>query len=110
MGPVILETILAQTNVVAVVWAGLPGQESGNALVDVLYGSTSPSGKLPFTIAKQADDYGTALVLDSLVDPFAEGLFVDYRHFDMNNLSPRYEFGYGLCKAPLILMNEMKAC
>jgi beta-glucosidase len=47
VGPVILESILALPNVVAVVWAGIPGQESGNGLVDVLYGSTSPSGKLP---------------------------------------------------------------
>lgn len=47
VGPVILESILAQPNVVAIVWAGLPGQESGNALVDILYGDVSPSGKLP---------------------------------------------------------------
>nr|AMR94085.1 glycoside hydrolase family 3 beta-glucosidase [Evansstolkia leycettana] len=95
VGPVILETILAQPNVKAIVWPGLPGQESGNALVDVLYGSTSPSGKLPYTIAKQFSDYGTTWTT-SLVDDFTEGLFIDYRHFDENNITPRYEFGYGL--------------
>lgn len=47
VGPVILENILALDGVKAVVWAGLGSQESGNALVDILYGSTSPSGKLP---------------------------------------------------------------
>jgi beta-glucosidase len=47
VGPLILENILAQPNVVAIVWAGIPGQESGNGLVDVLYSSTAPSGKLP---------------------------------------------------------------
>lgn len=47
VGPVILENILALDGVKAVVWAGLGSQESGNALVDVLYGSTNPSGKLP---------------------------------------------------------------
>lgn len=47
VGPVILEDILALDGVKAVVWAGLGSQESGNALVDILYGSTNPSGKLP---------------------------------------------------------------
>lgn len=95
VGPVILETILAQPSVKAIVWAGLPGQESGSALTDVLYGSVSPSGKLPYTIAKQRSDYGTGWV-NAEVDTFQEGLFIDYRHFDESGLVPRYEFGYGL--------------
>jgi beta-glucosidase len=89
-----LESILALPSVVAVVWAGIPGQESGNGLVDVLYGSTSPSGKLPFTIAKQRSDYGTAVKDGN--DQYPEGLFIDYRHFDKNTIIPRYEFGFGL--------------
>ncbi|OJJ50194.1 hypothetical protein ASPZODRAFT_128815 [Penicilliopsis zonata CBS 506.65] len=95
VGPIILETILAQPNVVAIVWAGLPGQESGNALVDVLYGSVSPSGKLPYTIAKKEADYGTGWVMGE-IDDYPEGLFIDYRHFDHEGIQPRYEFGYGL--------------
>lgn len=95
-GPIILETILALPGVQAVVWAGLPSQESGNALVDVLYGLTSPSGKLPYTIGKSANDYSTRVVNGD--DNFSEGLFVDYRHFDSKNIAPRYEFGFGLCK------------
>jgi beta-glucosidase len=94
VGPLILETILALPNVQAVVWAGIPGQESGNGLVDVLYGSTSPSGKLPYTIAKSATDYGTSV--QSGDDSFPEGLYIDYRHFDKAGITPRYEFGYGL--------------
>ncbi|KAI1499229.1 glycosyl hydrolase family 3 N terminal domain-containing protein [Biscogniauxia marginata] len=94
VGPVILETILAEPNVKAIVWAGLPSQENGNALVDILYGDTSPSGKLPYTIAKAEADYGTRV--SSSNDNFVEGLFVDYRHFDQEDIEPRYEFGYGL--------------
>ncbi|KAI1134689.1 glycoside hydrolase family 3 protein [Hypoxylon sp. FL0543] len=94
VGPVILETILAQPNVKAIVWAGLPSQENGNALVDILYGDTSPSGKLPYTIAKSANDYGTGVVTGN--DDFKEGLYVDYRRFDHEGIEPRYEFGYGL--------------
>jgi len=101
VGPVILETILAQANVKAVVWAGLPSQENGNALVDVLYGDVAPSGKLPYTIAKSANDYGTTISQGD--DSFSEGLFIDYRHFDKSNIAPRYEFGYGLCKYLLAL-------
>lgn len=94
VGPLILETILALPSIVAVVWAGIPGQESGNGLVDILYGSTSPSGKLPYTIAKAAGDYGATLQTGT--DNFAEGLFIDYRRFDENAIAPRYEFGFGL--------------
>ncbi|KAH8160191.1 hypothetical protein CIB48_g8062 [Xylaria polymorpha] len=94
VGPIILETILAQPNVKAIVWAGLPSQENGNALVDVLYGDTAPSGKLPYTIAKSANDYGTTISRGD--DSFSEGLFIDYRHFDKSNIAPRYEFGFGL--------------
>ncbi|KAI0429437.1 glycoside hydrolase superfamily [Xylaria sp. FL1042] len=94
VGPVILETILAQANVKAIVWAGLPSQENGNALVDILYGDTAPSGKLPYTIAKSTNDYGTTITSGN--DNFAEGLFIDYRHFDKANIAPRYEFGFGL--------------
>ena len=94
VGPLILESILASPNVIAVVWAGIPGQESGNALVDVLYGSTSPSGKLPYTIAQSASDYGTSVINGD--DSYPEGLFIDYRRFDKNNITPRYEFGFGL--------------
>jgi beta-glucosidase len=94
VGPLILESILALPNVVAVVWAGIPGQESGNGLVDILYGSTSPSGKLPFTIAQKATDYGTSVAPGD--DSYTEGLFIDYRHFEKAGITPRYEFGFGL--------------
>ncbi|KAI1453825.1 glycoside hydrolase family 3 protein [Annulohypoxylon moriforme] len=94
VGPVILETVLAQPNVKAIVWAGLPSQENGNALVDILYGDVSPSGKLPYTIAKSASDYGTGVVRGN--DDYKEGLFIDYRRFDQEGIEPRYEFGYGI--------------
>ncbi|KAM5539635.1 hypothetical protein V8D89_006744 [Ganoderma adspersum] len=54
VGPVILKTWIGRQNVTAVLWAGLPGQESGNALVDMLYGVVNTSVRLPYTIAKSA--------------------------------------------------------
>ena len=90
-------------NVTAVIYAGLPGQESGNSIVDVLYGDVSPSGRMPFTIAKNESDYGYLLNSTISSGPypqsnFSEGLYIDYRHFDKAGIAPRYEFGFGLCK------------
>uniref|UniRef100_A0A2D3V4P7 beta-glucosidase n=1 Tax=Ramularia collo-cygni TaxID=112498 RepID=A0A2D3V4P7_9PEZI len=88
-------------NITAVLFAGLPGQETGNSLVDILYGDVSPSGRLPYTVAKNESDYG--ILLNSTIgsgpypqDDFTEGLYIDYRHFDKYNITPRFEFGYGL--------------
>jgi beta-glucosidase len=90
-------------NITAVLFAGVPGQESGNAIADVLYGDVNPSGRLPYTVARQESDYGH--LLNSTFDPsipaflqsnFTEGLYIDYRAFDAKNITPRYEFGYGL--------------
>ncbi|KAF8251875.1 hypothetical protein K440DRAFT_578757 [Wilcoxina mikolae CBS 423.85] len=100
VGVVLLEAFIKHPNVTAVLFAGLPGQESGNSLVDVLYGDVNPSGKLPFTIAKKASDYGVhinnATNIEVPQEDFSEGLFIDYRHFDKKGIKPRYEFGYGL--------------
>ncbi|GCB20149.1 probable beta-glucosidase M [Aspergillus awamori] len=91
-------------NVTAVVLAHLPGQDTGHALVDILYGRANPSGKLPYTIAKQASDYGTLLHPSEPQTPyglfpqsdFSEGVYIDYRAFDKDNITPQFEFGFGL--------------
>ncbi|KAI1853966.1 hypothetical protein JX266_001107 [Neoarthrinium moseri] len=95
------ENWIDHPNVTAVLYAGLPGQESGNSLVDILWGDESPSGKLPYTIARNQSDYGA--LLNSTVsfdafpqDNFTEGLFIDYRYFDKNEIEPLFEFGFGL--------------
>ena len=41
----------------AILAAHYPGQESGNSIVDVLYGDVNPSAKLPYTIAINGSDY-----------------------------------------------------
>jgi hypothetical protein len=60
-----------------VLWAGLPGQEAGNSLADVLYGDWNPSGRLPYTIAKRPEDYSAQLALGGgsgvLRIPYTEG-------------------------------------
>ena len=79
----------------------MAGQETGNAITDVLYGDFNPSGRLPYTIAKQASDYSAQLatgggVDDTLAIPYSEALNIDYRHFDAAGIEPRFEFGFGL--------------
>ncbi|WVO12926.1 hypothetical protein L204_100534 [Cryptococcus depauperatus] len=102
VGPMLMEEWIDHPNVTAVLWAGLPGQESGNSLVDVLYGAYNPSGRLPYTIAKKRSDYPADIVYTDTNEPkitqvdYTEGLFIDYRHFLAKNITPRFEFGFGL--------------
>lgn len=92
-------------NVTAVLFAHLPGQDSGRALVEILFGMQSPSGKLPYTLAKNESDYGGLLAPSQAEDgeyeyfpqsDFSEGVYIDYRAFDKQNVEPRFEFGFGL--------------
>lgn len=102
VGPVLLGDFPDHPNITAILWAGLPGEQSGNAITDVLFGRVNPSAKLPFTIGKTRADYGTDVLYfpnDGTGSPqinFTEGVFIDYRAFDQANITPAYEFGYGL--------------
>lgn len=100
-----MENFVNMMNVKAVLLANLPGTESGNAIVDVLFGDVNPSGRLPYTIARKEEDYGPGSKIKYLPSPsdglspqqnFSEGLYIDYRYFDKKDIAPRYEFGYGL--------------
>ncbi|EXJ63574.1 beta-glucosidase [Cladophialophora psammophila CBS 110553] len=102
VGPVILEDFAGLESVKAIIFANLPGQESGNALADVLFGRTDASGRLPYTVGRSLVDYGPGapvLYYPNAIIPqvdFKEGLFIDYRHFDKADIEPRYPFGHGL--------------
>lgn len=103
VGPVIVEPWINLPGVKAVLFAHLPGQESGNAIADVLFGDVNPSGRLPYTIAKREKDYGPSATIMKTAVPamypqqnFTEGLYIDYRYFDKHDIEPRYEFGFGL--------------
>ncbi|MCM1223665.1 MAG: glycoside hydrolase family 3 C-terminal domain-containing protein, partial [Lachnospiraceae bacterium] len=85
----------------AVLYMGLGGMESGNALADVLTGRVNPCGKLTDTIAKRYEDFPTA---GSFADQngtelhpvYTDGIYVGYRYFDSFGVEPLYPFGYGL--------------
>jgi beta-glucosidase len=99
-------------NVTAILAAHYPGEESGNSLVDVLYGAVNPSAKLPYTIALNIDDYNAPPItavnstdLYAWQADFTEKLEIDYRYFDAQNISVRYEFGFGLSYTTFALSN-----
>jgi len=75
----------AKDNIPAIVEAWYPGQEGGTAIADVLFGDTNPSGKLPVTFYKSADQ----------LPPFSDYTMKGktYRFFTGEPLFP---FGYGL--------------
>ena len=112
VGPVAMEPWIDHPGVRAVVLANLPGQESGNALADVLFGEVDASGRLPFTIGRSLVDYGaSAQILYSTNDAepmitLAEGLYIDYRFFDRYNIKPRFEFGFGLSYTTFVLSDS----
>ncbi|KAM0347331.1 hypothetical protein ACHAPU_004850 [Fusarium lateritium] len=105
-GTRLVDGFISHPNVTAVIYAHLPGQDSGDALVSLLYGDENPSGRLPYTVARNETDYGSLLKAHLTLAPnkfekfpqsdFSEGVFTDYRHFDVKNITPRYEFGFGL--------------
>jgi beta-glucosidase len=91
-----------------------PGQEGGWATANILLGKANPGGKLPVT-------FPTALDKTPVYDPshperrgpagrpgpngpigpkgvaeFTEGVNVGYRWYDENNVTPLFEFGFGL--------------
>ena len=68
----------------AIVEALYPGQEGGNALADILFGSVSPSGKLPVTFPKRWEDSPVQGPYPGRkkVAYYTEGILVGYRHVD----------------------------
>jgi beta-glucosidase len=100
VGAVLVESWYDHPNVTAILSAGLPGQETGNAILDILTGAVNPSARLPYTMAKQRSDYASDVIYNSsAVIPqinYTEQLNIDYRHFDSAKIEPRYEFGFGL--------------
>src|SRR4051794_5618633 len=86
------------------------GQESGNALVDVLNGTVDPSGRLTDTWASKYSYYPASSTFgandgNTDTEPYREGIYVGYRYFDsfykkINPADPAsvvdYPFGYGL--------------
>lgn len=75
----------ANDNVPAILTAGYPGQQGGNAIADVLFGDYNPAGRLPVTYYKSVEQ------------------LPDFNNYDMKGRTyryfqkkPLYPFGFGL--------------
>jgi beta-glucosidase len=81
----------------AVLWIGLPGQEGGHAVADVLLGLAEPTGRLVTTFPR-ADGDGPAWRVTpedgQLV--YSEDTRVGYRGWDGGPKAPAFWFGEGL--------------
>lgn len=79
-------------------WFG--GQEQGNAVAGILFGDVNPSGRLPVTIP--VDEESTPVSDpaqypgEGLDQQFSEGIFVGYRGYAEEGITPQYPFGHGL--------------
>jgi hypothetical protein len=104
----------------AIVLAWQPGQETGNAVVDVLSGKENPSGKLTDTFPISYNDIPSAKNFPGIELPrtaadvkkeesapsfmrrvpaevvYEEDIYVGYRYFNSFNIPVAYEFGFGL--------------
>ena len=96
-GPVLMPWV---GQVPAILEAWYPGEEDGTVVADLLFGKVDPSGKLPLTFPVSANDVpaNTAARYPGVngTATFSEGVFVGYRHYDANGITPLFPFGFGL--------------
>ncbi|MBD5185495.1 MAG: glycosyl hydrolase [Bacteroidales bacterium] len=97
------------SKVPAIMQAWYLGNETGNAIADVISGDVNPSGKLPYTYYATLDQCGAHklgaypgtpgvdVLGNEVMDmPYNEGIYVGYRFIDKNKLKPTFPFGHGL--------------
>ncbi len=74
------------------------GQETGNALTDILFGDVSPSGRLATTFPKRLEDNPSYINFpgENGHVNYGEGIFIGYRYYEHIELEPLFPFGFGL--------------
>lgn len=81
----------------AVLYLGLPGQGTGRAIHNLLFGKANPSGKLseswPYNYSDVISSSYYAKSRDAL---YLEGIYVGYRYYDKAEIDVRWPYGYGL--------------
>jgi beta-glucosidase len=99
-GPVLLPWVDAVAGVVA---AWYPGSQGGPAIARVLSGAVNPSGHLPVSFPRAAEQLprpvivGLGLPRGERFDVhYDEGAAVGYRWYEQRGLDPLFAFGHGL--------------
>jgi len=85
-------------DVSAILWAWYGGNETGNAIADVLFGDINPSGKLPLSFPKCIEDNPTFLNFRSerCRVLYGEDVFIGYRFYQALKRDVLFSFGHGL--------------
>lgn len=91
---VLVEQWRARAN--AIMQTFYAGMEGGTALARLLFGDVAPSGKLPFTVARDPAHYP---FFDRDAQSIDYGYWHGYAKFEAEGIEPRYPFGHGLSYA-----------
>lgn len=77
-------------------WYG--GNETGNAIADVVFGKTNPSGKLPLSFPFRNEDNPAFLNYRSEHNRvlYGEDVYMGYRFYEMTKKDVAFPFGHGL--------------
>ncbi|OYW85525.1 MAG: hypothetical protein B7Z22_08415 [Hyphomonas sp. 32-62-5] len=92
-GPLFREQTKWINEAPAVLQTFYSGMEGGSALARLIFGDTSPSGRLPFTVARSSEQYP---FFDCATERITYDYWHGYHRFDNLGLEPRYPFGFGL--------------
>jgi beta-glucosidase len=84
-----------------------PGQEGGTALARLVFGDINFSGKLPFTVATNPNDYPAFQNGSSTA---TTDYFHGYRKIEKDAKTPRFWFGYGLSYTKFEYSNLQVLC
>ncbi|WJH37266.1 glycoside hydrolase family 3 C-terminal domain-containing protein [Paenibacillus sp. CC-CFT747] len=89
-----------KSDVNSIVQAWFAGQEQGNAIARVLFGDVNPSGKLPVTFPVNEDQTPVSTKAQfpgvNGEGSYSEGVFVGYKGYEKEGLTPAFPFGHGL--------------
>jgi beta-glucosidase len=98
-------------DVEAVIYAWFPGQEFGDALVDLLVGDVEPSGRLPVTLPRRLEDTPAFEHHPGRngVAKYLEGRLIGYRWYDTVGREPLFPFGFGLGYADVQIIDASKS-
>lgn len=88
-------------NICSILQLVQPGMEGANALVDVISGKVTPSGKLTDSWAGNYEDYPNAMTFSHLngnvdKEKYEEGIYVGYRYFDSFQIPVRYSLNFAI--------------
>ncbi|MDD5603128.1 MAG: glycoside hydrolase family 3 N-terminal domain-containing protein [Eubacteriales bacterium] len=89
----------AQDNIPAIIQAWYPGEQGGNALTDILFGYTEPSGRLPISFPRSVGNlpcYYNYKVSARGYHRKRGTREIPGRDYVFDTPEPLYEFGYGL--------------